>query len=216
MGKSVSKDINKKQRIANKKHTKLTYGERLAVPNNYTGVRLELAKTEPDKLEKQRGRKSFSEKAIELGVFDDITDSIEYFVICNPYFNQEELMKYLMSEFPDVFSNVKTKYPQNFYKNIERVDDWREALATPIKPMEDVLRNLHKYVVAGRREVVDHNGDLYEIGAKASDQINYIKLQLLLEDREKAEQAKEQEKETASNSGVIFTFDDNEDGDTND
>ena len=216
MGKAGNSEINKKQRITNKKHTKLTYNERLSRSDNVTGIRAELARNDAEQLKKQRGRKSFEEKAVELGVFDDITASIEYFVIKNPYFSQQELMEHLINEFNNVFGECKTKYPQNFYKNIEHVDAWRNALAIPVKPMVDVLRSMHRYAVAGRERVTDHNGDDYEIGATLNEQINYVKLLCLLEDREKAEQAKEQEKETSSNSGVIFTFDDNEDGDTND
>ena len=211
------KNVDARQRIINKKHTKLTYGERLAKPKTYTGIRVELAKSDnvedKEKLKKQRGRKSFAEIAIELGVFDEITDAIADWVLLNPFFNTRELMEFLMREFEQVFSDCKTKYPQNFYKNIERVDEWREALDTArIDVDRAVLRNLHKRAVKGLREEVDKDGKYYEIGMKDKDAMEYIRLLHDIKQWEKEEQLNE--KGVNESDGVIFAFD--EDGDMND
>ena len=140
---------SKKQRITNKKHTKSTYNQRLVNTAKDTNIRLKLVQSEnpedKEKLEKQRGRKSFAEIAVEQELFNDITDAIFWWCSENPYYSQKELMDFLISEFSSVFAGSKTKYPQSFYKNIEKVDAWFEALKTSNIPTNrEILRLLYK------------------------------------------------------------------------
>lgn len=135
---------NKKQRITNKRHTKMTYNQRLA-HNEVVNVRLNsLQKTGTTK----NGAKSFAERAVELNEFDNITDALFWWCAENPYFSQRELMDFLLSEFKEVFATCKTKYPQTFYKSIEKVDDWYEAMRASCVPSNKaILRLLYKEAV---------------------------------------------------------------------
>jgi hypothetical protein len=201
-----------KQRITNKKHTKLTYGQELARPASRTGIRAELASSDKDedkeKLLHMTGRKSFEEIAIEQGVFDEITDAIVDFVIMNPFYSQLELMEYLKNNYNSVFGKSKTKYPQNFYKCIECVDKWREALASSlVDPKRAILRNLHKRAIKGLREEIDSSGKVYEIGMKDKDAMDYIRL---LHDME--EWDKEKSGDTSNSEETINTLNEIEKG----
>lgn len=205
------------QRVTNKKHTKLTYGQKLARPASRTGIRAELANSDKEedkeKLSHMTGRKSFQEIAIEQGVFDEITDAIVDFVIMNPFYSQLELMEFLKQEYNSVFGKSKTKYPQNFYKCIECVDEWREALASSlVDPKRAILRNLHKRAIKGLREEIDSSGKVYEVGMKDKDAMDYIRL---LHDMEEWDKENKKSGETTSDNGVVFTFEDGDDSEEN-
>ena len=167
-----------KRRMTNKKNTKLTYNQPLAKNPRNTQVRTNLAlENKTDELEKQRGRKSYAELAIEKGVYQDIADTLQEWVRENPFYNQQELMEFMISEFPEVFSGYKSKYAGNFYKIIEKEELWRDALSLGNVQIERaILRNLHKRAVKGLREEVDHKGNIYEVGMSDKDAINYIRL----------------------------------------
>lgn len=169
---------DKKRRMTNKKNTKLTYNQPLAKNPKNTQVRTNLAlENKKDELDKQRGRKSYAELAIEKGVYQEIADTLQEWVRENPFYNQQELMEFMKSEYNEVFGDYKSKYAGNFYKIIEKEELWRDALSLGNVQIERaVLRNLHKRAVKGLREEVDHKGNIYEVGMSDRDAINYIRL----------------------------------------
>lgn len=176
------KDINR--RVTNKKNTKLTYNQPLAKNPRNTQVRTALAlDNKTDELEKQRGRKSYAELAIEKGVYQDIADTLQEFVRENPFYNQKELMEFMLSEYKEVFGQYKSKYAGNFFKILEKEDLWRDALAVGNVQVERaVLRNLHKRAVKGLREEIDNKGNIYEVGMSDRDAINYVRLLMDLDE----------------------------------
>lgn len=176
------KDINR--RVTNKKNTKLTYNQPLAKNPRNTQVRTNLAlENKTEELSKHVGRKSYAELAIEKGVYQDIADTLQEFVRENPFYNQQELMEFMLSEYKEVFGQYKSKYAGNFFKILEKEDLWRDALAVGNVQVERaVLRNLHKRAVKGLREEIDNKGNIYEVGMSDRDAINYVRLLMDLDE----------------------------------
>jgi len=178
MSSNYTGSYDKKRRMTNKKNTKLTYNQPLAKNPKNTQVRTALAlEDKKEELEKQRGRKSYAEIAIEKGVYQEIADTLQEWVRENPFYNQKELMEFMQAEYSEVFGGYKSKYAGNFYKIIEKEELWKDALSLGNVQIERaVLRNLHKRAVKGLREEVDHKGNIYEVGMSDRDAINYIRL----------------------------------------
>lgn len=185
---------NRKQRITNKRHTKLNYNQRIAHKET-VNVRLN------DLQEKgvtKNGKKSFAERAVELGEFDNITDALFWWCAENPYFSQRELMEFLLKEFKEVFASCKTKYPQTFYKSIEKVDAWYEAMRSSCVPSNQaILRLLYKECIESK---MSHK-----------DAMNLVRLMHDVEVWKKEENVDKQE-ENKENI-VELVFEDDTDGD---
>ena len=175
------KDI--RQKVLNKQNMKLTYGQRLKGNVKNTGKRAELAKAGgAEALAKQRGRKSYAEKAVLQGVYDDITYTLEEFALQNPFWDESDLYNYMTVKFSSVFAGC-SKYPQNFFKLIDKEDAWHNALAKKslYEVQKQVLKGLHTRAVKGVRELIDKDGKHYEIGMSDSNRMNYIRLLIELE-----------------------------------
>ena len=156
-------------------------GKRPVKSKNNTGTRTNLAlsddEKDKEKLKHQRGRRGYAEIAKQEGKYEEIADSLKVFIQKSPFYSQRELMTYLMSEFPTVFGSYKsTKYPQNFYKNIIKEELWFSSLKITEKMTRRAILNAYyKRAVEGRREEIDHNGNIYEVGMPDRDAVNFMR-----------------------------------------
>lgn len=145
--------------------------------NNRTNIALSNDEESKEKLKHQTGRPGFAEIAKKQGLYDDITNSLKEFIQVSPFYSQKELMNYLMAKFPSVFGSYNTKYPQNLYRSIARVDDWFNALKVTEKMTRRAILNAYyKRATAGRREETDSNGYIYEVGMQDKDAMNMVRL----------------------------------------
>lgn len=151
-------------------------GKKLVTNANKNNIRKELAEQDNEKLKHTEGRQSYAEKAIKLGVYDEIADFLFYLREENPFLTQKNIRDALVENFPDVFGSC-SKYPQNLMKVIDAEEAWKNALNFNMNEVKNaVLQQLYIRAVKGVKEYTDKDGKIYEVGMKDSDRIRYVQL----------------------------------------
>lgn len=161
---------------------KINTGNSLVTNPNKSNIRKEMAlEGKTEELSHKTGRKSYAEKAIVLGVYDDISDFLFYLRESNPFVTNKVVRDSLVEAFPEVFGGC-SKYGQNLMKAIEAEEDWKNALNFNMNEVKNaVLQNLYQRAIKGVREEMDKDGRYYEIGMKDSDSIKFVQLLTELE-----------------------------------